>query len=160
MEVQPQLVLLQKTLLNIEGLGRDLYPDLDLWTTAKPFLEDWMKRQVGPKATLRHLKDRLPEWGEQLPQLPGLAHDVLTRARNGQLEVHWKSDQLQQLHHDMRRQHRATRRGIVGGALTVAAAIVYSAAPVAPVALAGVGVPIWILGVSGIGLMISAVAVR
>jgi ubiquinone biosynthesis protein len=160
MEVQPQLVLLQKTLLNIEGLGRDLYPDLDLWTTAKPFLEEWMKKQVGPRATLRHLRDRLPEWGEQLPQLPGLAHDVLTRARNGQLEVHWKSDQLQQLHHDMRRQHRATRRGIVGGALTVAAAIVYSAAPVAPVALAGVGVPIWILGVSGIGLMISAVAVR
>jgi len=67
MEVQPQLVLLQKTLLNIEGLGRQLYPDLDLWTTAKPFLERWMNEQVGAKAMLRGFKDNLPYIVEKLP---------------------------------------------------------------------------------------------
>ncbi len=160
MEVQPQLVLLQKTLLNIEGLGRDLYPELDLWTTAKPFLERWMRRQVGPRATLDNLRQRLPEWGEQLPQIPGLAHDVLTRARNGRLQVQWQSDDVIELRRAMRRQHGATRRAVAGGALTVAAAVVYGAAPLAPVALAGVGVAVWVLGVGGLGLLASAVLAR
>lgn len=78
MEVQPQLVLLQKTLLAIEGLGRQLYPDLDLWATAKPFLERWLKEQMGPKAFLRRLRDNLPFFAEQLPHMPRLMHDVLT----------------------------------------------------------------------------------
>ena len=72
MEVQPQLVLLQKTLLNIEGLGRQLYPDLDLWTTAKPFMERWIEARYGPMGALRRLADRLPDLLEQLPQLPDL----------------------------------------------------------------------------------------
>ncbi|MDE1461728.1 ubiquinone biosynthesis regulatory protein kinase UbiB [Spartinivicinus poritis] len=67
MEVQPQLVLLQKTLLNIEGLGRQLYPDLDLWHTGKPFLEQWMKDRVGPLGVLKHIHQRAPEWLEQAP---------------------------------------------------------------------------------------------
>ncbi len=72
MEVQPQLVLLQKTLLNIEGLGRQLYPDLDLWHTAKPFMERWMEQRVGPTAILRQLSTYAPELIEQLPRLPEL----------------------------------------------------------------------------------------
>ncbi|MEE2891954.1 MAG: ubiquinone biosynthesis regulatory protein kinase UbiB [Pseudomonadota bacterium] len=72
MEVQPQLVLLQKTLLNIEGVGRQLYPELDLWETAKPFMESWMAQRAGPVAALREVADRAPEFLEQLPQLPGL----------------------------------------------------------------------------------------
>lgn len=77
MEVQPQLVLLQKTLLAIEGLGRQLYPELDLWATAKPFLEKWIKQQMGPRAFLQQLRDNLPFYAEQLPQLPRLMHEVL-----------------------------------------------------------------------------------
>lgn len=77
MVVQPQLILLQKTLLAIEGLGRQLYPDLDLWTTAKPFLEKWIKEQIGVKAFLQQLKLNLPFMTEQLPHLPKLAFDVL-----------------------------------------------------------------------------------
>lgn len=77
MEVQPQLVLLQKTLFNIEGLGRQLYPDLDLWTTAKPFLEKWMRTQVGPQAFLRKVKQNLPIWLEQMPDLPELFYQRL-----------------------------------------------------------------------------------
>lgn len=77
MEVQPQLVLLQKTLLAVEGLGRQLYPDLDLWATAKPFLQNWLKNQIGPSAFLKQLKENLPFYAEQLPHMPRLLYDVL-----------------------------------------------------------------------------------
>lgn len=77
MHIQPQLMLLQKTLFAIEGLGRQLYPQLDLWRTAKPFMEKWMREQYGPKAAIRELKRVTPYWISQLPQLPGLLHDVL-----------------------------------------------------------------------------------
>ncbi|QSX33375.1 ubiquinone biosynthesis regulatory protein kinase UbiB [Shewanella avicenniae] len=80
--VQPQLVLLEKTLLYIEGLGRQLYPQLDLWQTAKPFLEDWMSQQVGPKAMFNKAKKHLPYWGDKLPDLPELIYDNLKLGRN------------------------------------------------------------------------------
>jgi ubiquinone biosynthesis protein len=76
-EIQPQLVLLQKTLLNIEGLGRDLDPDLDLWHSAKPFLEQWMLEQVGPQKLLNQLKDQAPRYATLLPELPRLLHEFL-----------------------------------------------------------------------------------
>jgi ubiquinone biosynthesis protein len=79
-EVQPQLVLLQKTLLNIEGLGRQLDPDLDLWVTAKPFLERWMSEQVGWRGFLRRVQEEAPTWTVALPQLPRLVHQVLAQA--------------------------------------------------------------------------------
>lgn len=82
MVVQPQLVLLEKTLLYIEGLGRQLYPQLDLWQTAKPFLEDWMAEQVGPKAMAGKIKQQLPYWADQLPELPELIYDNLKMGRN------------------------------------------------------------------------------
>jgi ubiquinone biosynthesis protein len=85
-EIQPQLVLLQKTLLNIEGLGRQLDPDLDLWKTAKPFLERWMNEQVGWRALVRHLQDEAPKWATLLPQLPRLAHRALSENRLASLE--------------------------------------------------------------------------
>ena len=77
MEVQPQLVLLQKTLLAIEGLGRQLYPDLDLWATAKPFLDNWLKEQIGPRAFIQQFRANLPFFAEQLPHMPRLFHEVL-----------------------------------------------------------------------------------
>jgi ubiquinone biosynthesis protein len=79
--IQPQLILLQKTLLNIEGVGRQIYPELDLWTTAAPFLEKWLKKQVGVKAFFRRVKDNLPYWSEKLPEIPGLIYDVLYETR-------------------------------------------------------------------------------
>jgi ubiquinone biosynthesis protein len=78
-EIQPQLVLLQKTLLNIEGLGRELDPDLDLWSTAKPFLERWMSEQVGWRALVDRLKAEAPRYANLLPELPRLAHQALQR---------------------------------------------------------------------------------
>jgi ubiquinone biosynthesis protein len=76
-EIQPQLVLLQKTLLNIEGLGRDLDPDLDLWATAKPFLEQWMQGQVGPQKLMDQMKAQAPHYAKLLPELPMLLHNFL-----------------------------------------------------------------------------------
>jgi ubiquinone biosynthesis protein len=76
-EIQPQLVLLQKTLLNIEGLGRELDPDLDLWSTAKPFLEKWMTDQIGPRRFWEELKNQAPRYAKLLPDLPRLLHDYL-----------------------------------------------------------------------------------
>jgi ubiquinone biosynthesis protein len=84
-QVQPQLVLLQKTLLNIEGLGRDLDPELDLWRTAKPYLERWMSEQVGVRALLRTLRSEAPYWATTLPELPRLIHRALADDRLGEL---------------------------------------------------------------------------
>lgn len=81
-EIQPQLVLLQKTLLNIEGLGRELDPDLDLWATAKPFLEQWMLGQVGPQKLLDQIKAQAPQYAKLLPELPMLLHQFLRKEGN------------------------------------------------------------------------------
>ncbi|MEM0910530.1 MAG: ubiquinone biosynthesis regulatory protein kinase UbiB [Pseudomonadota bacterium] len=97
MEVQPQLVLLQKTLLYVEGLGRQLYPQLDLWKTAKPFLEEWMKQQVGPQALFYNLKENLPYWSEKLPEMPDLIYDTVRHLKSipAQLEKQHKQEMEQ-----------------------------------------------------------------
>ena len=118
MQVQPQLVLLQKTLLYIEGLGRQLYPQLDLWKTAKPFLEDWVKQQVGLPAVWRQVKENLPFWAEKLPQMPNLLHQYLEQGPKQQRQL------LQQLQH-LAESQRQVKTQIV--AATLAAATLISA---------------------------------
>jgi len=87
MEIQPQLVLLQKTLLQVEGLGRQLDPDLDLRRTAQPILERWMKEQVGPRAFVRQMREEAPMWARTLPQLPRLVHRALTEDTTKRFEA-------------------------------------------------------------------------
>ncbi|GAM58584.1 ubiquinone biosynthesis monooxygenase ubiB [Vibrio ishigakensis] len=101
MEVQPQLVLLQKTLLYVEGLGRQLYPQLDLWATAKPFLEKWMGEQVGPQAVINSVKERAPFWAEKLPELPELLYDNLKHGK----QLTQKVDHLYHGYRQIKRQH-------------------------------------------------------
>ena len=84
MEVQPSLVLLQKTLLNIEGLGRQLYPDLDLWQTAQPYLEQWLKDRYSPKSMFNQLKRYAPDWLEHFPQIPPMIFQALKSAQNNE----------------------------------------------------------------------------
>ncbi|MDX3772675.1 ubiquinone biosynthesis regulatory protein kinase UbiB [Chromatiaceae bacterium AAb-1] len=104
MQVQPQLVLLQKTLLYIEGLGRQLYPQLDLWKTAKPFLENWVKQQVGLPALWRQVKENMPFWAEKLPQMPTLIHRYLEQGPKQQAQL------LAQLQLLQLQQHKNNRR--------------------------------------------------
>jgi ubiquinone biosynthesis protein len=110
MEVQPQLVLLQKTLLAIEGLGRELYPDLDLWTTAKPVLEDWMRERSSPVAHLKRLIDDWPEISDDLTALPGLLH-AFVRERERQQRTPIKRDMR-----PFQRQAKALRQMFAGAA--------------------------------------------
>jgi len=108
-EIQPQLVLLQKTLLNIEGLGRQLDPDLDLWHTAKPFLERWMVEQIGPQKLLEELRDQAPRYAKLLPELPRLVHDFLQqRPGNHQRD-------LQELLAEQKRTNRLLQSLMYGG---------------------------------------------
>jgi len=108
-EIQPQLVLLQKTLLNIEGLGRQLDPDLDLWSTAKPFLEKWMLEQVGPQKLWSELKSQAPRYAKLLPDLPRLLHMYLQQGRNQ------PSRELQELLREQRRTNRLLQGLVYGG---------------------------------------------
>lgn len=124
MPVQPQLVLLQKTLLNIEGLGRTLYPELDLWKTAKPFLERWMHEQVGPKAAIRTLRNELPRLFTMLPQLPGMQHELMRRALDEQLTLKTQSEQMSLLQAQLERNARRQNSLVLAGLLLVAGLIV------------------------------------
>ena len=123
MPIQPQLVLLQKTLLNIEGLGRQLYPDLDLWKTAKPFLERWMSEHVGWRGLAQSLKSNLPKWAETLPEIPGLLHDVLNKASEGRLKVVWNSPDIEQQLQHLNKNQRRTSRVMMASGLIIAASI-------------------------------------
>jgi len=122
MQVQPQLVLLQKTLLYIEGLGRQLYPQLDLWQTAKPFLEDWMANQIGPKAAYNQAKAHLPAWGEKLPELPNLVYDSLLSLRD--LPTRQEKIQQQLLEAGSRRQ-KGWYLVVFGSSILLASALLF-----------------------------------
>ena len=113
-EIQPQLVMLQKTLLNIEGLGRELDPELDLLKTAKPFLERWMSEQVGWRGLIRRIRQEAPYWGTLLPQLPRLIHSVLSEDR---------SQQLQQELHELRIEHKRQNEWLALIAVLLVAAL-------------------------------------
>ncbi|MBL4631462.1 MAG: ubiquinone biosynthesis regulatory protein kinase UbiB, partial [Paraglaciecola sp.] len=120
MVIQPQLVLLQKTLLYIEGLGRQLYPQLDLWKTAKPFLENWMKEQIGPKAMYQKISANLPYWSEKLPEIPDLVYDTLKQVKKlpEQQKIQFELQQQQ-----MKQQHRSSQWLIIGATFFITAAL-------------------------------------
>lgn len=115
-EIQPQLVLLQKTLLNVEGLGRELDPDLDLWNTAKPFLERWMHEQVGWRGMVERLKNEAPRYAQLLPELPRLLHQALARPQGAEVRA------LEALLEEQRRTNRTLHALLYGLAGFVAGA--------------------------------------
>lgn len=144
MEVQPQLVLLQKTLLYVEGLGRQLYPQLDLWTTAKPFLENWLHDQVGLPALLRALKAKAPYWSEKLPEMPELLYDSLQQQRRLQYSM---DNMTRQLGQQGNKQGRARYLFGIGATLLLSGTILTMAdVAIWPVGLYVAGVVIWLAG--------------
>ncbi|ACR67397.1 ubiquinone biosynthesis protein UbiB [Edwardsiella ictaluri] len=144
MEVQPQLVLLQKTLLYVEGLGRQLYPQLDLWTTAKPFLENWLHDQVGLPALMRALKAKAPYWSEKLPELPELLYDSLQQQRRLQ---HSMDSMTHRLGQQGSRQGRARYLFGIGATLLLSGTILTMVnIALWPIGLYVAGGVIWLAG--------------
>ena len=125
MEVQPSLVLLQKTLLNVEGLGRQLYPELDLWQTALPFLERWNRKRMQPSWLWKQLKQNVPDWVEQAPHLPQLVLDSLNQHKQVEALNNTLSHVLTEQRAREERQRRSERRAmfaiiVMAGALLAA----------------------------------------
>ncbi len=153
MEIQPQLVLLQKTLLSIEGLGRQLDPDLDLWKTAKPYLENWMKQRIGLNAFASKMRYNLPRLLEQLPELPHLIQDTLHKANHGELKVRLQSDEIEQLRREIKAGNRRYFYATLGIGLLVSAAIIMAMDGHSIALIGGVPVLSWVSGVFG-GLLL------
>ncbi|MGB0955412.1 MAG: ubiquinone biosynthesis regulatory protein kinase UbiB [Panacagrimonas sp.] len=145
-QVQPQLVLLQKTLLQVEGLGRQLYPDLDLWKTAKPIMEDWMRNRLAPTQMLERARQELPYFAEVLPDL---AQQVLRRLEQGDVSGSGRRRALEQQQRQTARLMRRQRYAIFGGAMLIAAGVLATAAEGAHWQLLELPLMSWLLGVGG-----------
>ncbi|MEM7283198.1 MAG: ubiquinone biosynthesis regulatory protein kinase UbiB, partial [Pseudomonadota bacterium] len=117
---QPQLVLLQKTLLNIEGLGRELYPDLDLWKTAYPILQEWMTERLSGKKVLQKIREQLPELGESLQVLPQIIQEIMQKASDGRLVMQVTNPELEGLKQSLD-QDRHRKFGVSAGAASLIA---------------------------------------
>ncbi len=142
MEVQPQLILLQKTLLNIEGLGRDLYPQLDIWNTASPILREWMRERVSPLQLLKSLRQQAPELIEAARELPALIKGAIQRARGGAPRMQVDSPAVEALQAEIRRSSRR-RDAITVGAAILLGGLVWLGVD------AGTDWPGWVLSVAG-----------
>ncbi|MBC6905858.1 ubiquinone biosynthesis regulatory protein kinase UbiB [Saccharophagus sp. K07] len=143
MPVQPQLVLLQKTLVNIEGLGRQLYPELDLWETAHPFLERWLKRRFHPKTLFHELRRQAPEWMEKFPEVPHLVFDTLHKINElGETAPELRRASIEIRNYSLQQQQRKRRRLIAAIAFAASAYWLWPSAhalPLEGVLLAAVG---------------------
>jgi ubiquinone biosynthesis protein len=150
MEVQPQLVLLQKTLLNIEGLGRQLYPELDLWKTAKPYLDRWLKNQFHPKSLYQEFKRYGPEWMEKLPQLPMLVFNNIEKVQ----QLTDMAPTLRQAAEDYHqyKTKKAKRKNRTLAAIVIAGAAIISASPALTASIASLSPITWGLAVAALGL--------
>lgn len=124
-EIQPQMILLHKTLFNIEGLGRQLYPQLDLWKTAHPVLKRWMDEQVGGRALLKDLRENLPQFRDAMRELPGIIHHLGEQATEGRIKFNLQSPELRQIREQLANQQRqrywltAAATAIVSGVLVM-----------------------------------------
>ncbi len=143
MEIQPQLLLLQKTFLHIEGLGRQLYPQLNLWDTAKPYLERWLSEQLGVRALIKGFKKNLPYIAENLPEIPQLAYTALKKIAHNDLEIKWRSDQLVELQKEVKKSSVRSVQAITGGSLLISASLIAALDGISPtmVLLGGTAVP-------------------
>jgi ubiquinone biosynthesis protein len=149
MEVQPQLILLQKTLLNIEGLGRDLYPDLDIWNTASPILRDWMRERVSLRGVFSSLRKQWPEILEAARALPALAARTIQRAQHGELRVKIDAPEIDDLKAALRASNRR-RDAITIGAVILLGGLFWLIAGRAP------EWPGWIIAALGAGWLLTA----
>ncbi|WP_225765370.1 ubiquinone biosynthesis regulatory protein kinase UbiB [Stenotrophomonas sp. Marseille-Q4652] len=153
--LQPQLILLQKTLLNIEGVGRQLDPQIDIWAVARPVLERILVERYSPRRTLRELRKRLPEIMTHAPEMPALVHGWLRQQVEGRHQLAMRSQDLVALNLTLQRMQRRVVTAIGGAGLVVVAAVLYGLQASGP-QLASVPLWSWLTGLVGTGALLSA----
>ncbi|MGV0034522.1 MAG: 2-polyprenylphenol 6-hydroxylase [Candidatus Azotimanducaceae bacterium WSBS_2022_MAG_OTU7] len=150
MEVQPQLVLLQKTLINIEGMGRQIYPDLDLWETAAPFMEKWMKDRIGIAGLIKRISGNAPRWLDQLPEIPDLAFDAMVEIRDLGAQSRAQVATLTAVRLALQEQARRAKFQRLGGLALIGALLSFIAPTVGYAAAIDPIIPGSVLGTLGI----------
>jgi len=148
MEIQPQLMLLQKTLFNIEGLGRQLYPDLDLWKTAHPILRQWMDEQVGGRAFVNSLREDLPQLRDAMRELPGVVKYLSEQITQGDLQLNLRSPELKQIREQLADQQKQRYLLATGATATLAGTLVLTLGSATAVG--------WVLVAAGVAVIASA----
>lgn len=154
MVIMPQLLLLQKTLVNIEGLGRQLYPELDIWKTARPQMERWMSERVGVRGLIKGTRENIPRWLDRLPELPTKTIDLIERLRDGRITVQTKSTDIENLRKEVKAANQRTVLAIIGSTFVLCAAVIYGLDGYSPVMVGGAPWLTWIFGTIGLGLLV------
>ena len=156
MKILPQLLLLQKTLVNIEGVGRQLDPDLDLWRAARPSLESWMRDRVGLRSVLRSTRENVPLWLDRLPELPSLTFEILDQVRTGRIQVVSNESELGEIRAEVERIHRRLVLAVVGVGLIIGAGVLDGVSPETSRMLGPLPLSVWILGGLGVVAIVAA----
>ena len=142
MQTQPQLLLLQKTLVNVEGIARDFNPTLNIWEVATPLLRDWLNRQRGPRAWWTQFRRHAPQWGLVLPELPELVHNLLQKAQRGELQVPVQNEELEAIRRELRR--GLQRLAVVTSSVIVVMGLALIAAVEGDLSTLVLDLPIWL----------------
>ena len=154
MEVQPQLVLLQKTLLNIEGLGRELNPDLDLWKTAKPFLEGWMADRIGVRSMFKKLGINAPMWVEKLPEMPNLVYDTMFQMRKYHQDQLARDLQTEKMHQELKVIAQKSYAALFGVMLIFISAVFFAVSQGKDLGFGDIPMVSWLLALSGFAVIV------
>ena len=149
-EILPQLVLLQKTIINIEGIVRQLHPHLDLWETARPEMERWMSERMGVKGLIKGTILNLPRVIERLPELPNRAIDLIDKIYDGKIEMENKSEEIHKLREEMKIYNRKTILSVIGSGLILSSSIIYALNNTTHGAMISVPLASWVLGLFGL----------
>lgn len=152
-EIMPQLIMLQKTIINIEGIGRQLYPELDLWKTARPQLERWMEERIGLRGIVKDAKVNIPKLIERLPELPNRIIDVLDLVNEGKLEMENKSQEIHELRREMQTFNHRTVLAVVGSGFLLSSSIIYALDNSSHGEFLAVPIVSWLLGFAGMMLL-------
>ena len=149
-EILPQLVLLQKTIINIEGIVRQLHPHLDLWETARPEMERWMSERMGVKGLIKGTILNLPRVIERLPELPNRAIDLIDKIYDGKIEMENKSEEIHKLREEMKIYNRKTILSVIGSGLILSSSIIYALNNTTHGTMISVPLASWVLGLFGL----------
>jgi ubiquinone biosynthesis protein len=149
-EIMPQLIMLQKTIINIEGIGRQLYPELDLWITARPELERWMDERIGVRGLLKGAKVNIPKLIDRIPDLPNKVIDVIDQLHEGKIEMENKSKEIHELRQEMKAYNQRTVLAVVGSGFLLSSSIIYALDNTTHGSFLSVPIVSWLLGFSGV----------